>query len=204
MVFTFVRLKQILSSIAILAFAMIFLFFFASKYSNQGSTLENPITEIFQEGFLEEYLAGNVMVNEDVARFTKIQLGLALTSKEKTMLFFGVEYGTFKGGKSIEPSAFAKQYAWLLYGSVPYFFYLLINGGLLLVALVIISIFNTLLSKNFDAEPNYSNGLLFFSGSIFVMMLFYNDAFRNQTFLFCFISLIYYAKYYRPIVSEDL
>jgi hypothetical protein len=43
---------------------------------------------------------------------------------------------------------------------------------------------------------------LFFISVVFLMMLFYNDAFRTQSFLIIFCYLIFYSKYHEPPLED--
>jgi hypothetical protein len=204
MIATFISIKQFRSSILLLAFTGIFLLVFASLYTDQNASYSNPIAEIFNPDFLQDYLDGDVVAYEDVPRITKLQLGWNLLSQTTSTMLLGEEYGAFKGGTTIARSAFTEKYNWMLNGTVPYLFYLFITGGLALVVLVIYLVLGEIFTKisAYKHIGNYSNSLLFFISVVFLMMLFYNDAFRTQSFLIIFCYLIFYSKYHEP-PSED-
>ncbi|HTD92748.1 MAG TPA: hypothetical protein VK644_03005 [Chitinophagaceae bacterium] len=203
MVLTFTSIKQLGSSIALLLLAGGFFYFFSTQYSDQGEKVSNPITEIFSEDFLDSYLNGDVIIYEDVPRFTKIQIGVKHLSKDYRMLLFGQEYGAFKGGTTMKHSAFSDKYQWLLEGTIPYFFFLVISGGLSLIALLLFTLFGEMYAKLPEGQQKYSKGLMKFLTIVFFMMLFYNDAFRNQSFLIIFIYLIYFSRNHEPINEEE-
>ena len=208
MAITFISLKQLGSSIILLVLAAAFFFLFSSLYNEkasdvQGGEFKNPITEIFSKDYLDSYLNGDVIVYEDIPRLTKIQIGMVSFSNDYKKLFLGQEYGAFKGGTTIKHSSFSDKYQWLLEGTIPYFFFLLISGGLSLIFLVIYSLYGEIYAKFPEGYTKYSKGLLFFLSALFILILFYNDAFRNQTFLIIYIYLIYYARYNQPFFSDE-
>lgn len=203
--FNFKKLKSSLSSIII---GLIVLIVFSTLYKTQESKVDtsNPISNIFSEDFLTMYLIGDNRDSEyeDVPRIAKIIVGANYLYEEKKILL-GQEYGAFKGGQKVKTSKFAEMYDWLLRGSRPYVFYLLITGGLALFLLIVYLFFNEILYKPTKEFKNKSPNLLFFLGSIFVLMLFYNDALRNQFFIMIFFYLLFYAKYYtKKSVSSQI
>jgi hypothetical protein len=48
-------------------------------------------------------------------------------------MLFGIEYGIFKGGNVVEASQAGQSMAWLMSGTRPYLFFLLLQGGLMLI-----------------------------------------------------------------------
>lgn len=123
-------------------------------------------------------------VSEDIPRVTKIIEGFSLLAEYARPLWgFGI--GQFKGGTTLELTEFAQEYDWLLYGSVPYIFFLLIQGGFILCIWVVVwwvaQMYSVL--ERFQRNPQ----LLIIS--FFGFILLYNDSFRHflMTFMLLFI-----------------
>jgi hypothetical protein len=180
------KLKNIIGAVAA---AALFLFLFNQYYSNQGFEFENNLAGIFSRDFLDDYLFGDIYYSEDVPRFTKIFMGWQLITEETKTMLFGVEYGIFKGGKMVETSQFGQSVQWLLSGTRPYLFFLILQGGLLLIFGVFWLIMH--INKFFASNNNKFKMFLLF---IFLMILFYNDALRNHGFVVVFFFSMYYAN----------
>lgn len=193
-----------------LAFAVIMgggmLFLFANLFTGYGNksfhaSEKNPINEIYNEDYLKEYLSGNPTGEEvDVPRFTKLMIGVQLLSREQSSLFFGQEYGAFKGGTTMGITSFAAKYFWLLQGSRPYLFYILITGGISLLILILFLFIKFVGAKPYKQFRNFSNGLLIFLCSVFLIILFYNDALRGIFFISIFTYCLFFGKFFnKPI-----
>lgn len=153
---------------------------FAFFYYSESQKTNNPIEDVFSKDFLKDYLAGDVGSYEDVPRLTKIQMALFLLKDNLGNFFFGYEYGAFKGGSYIGKSDFAMQYEWLLTGSRPYLFYLLISGGVSLF-FIFLSLIKQLIYFQYGTIKLNKFQKLFFI-SIISIILFYNDSFRDRCF----------------------
>lgn len=200
MIGTFASIKQFKSSVLVFGFGVVILFSFVSFYSDRDQTADNPISRIFSADFLETYLAeDNEELNIDVPRITKINRSVALLSQDYSSLILGRDYSAFKGGTTIGLSAFSSKNQWLLQGSRPYVFYLLIMGGLSLVVLAGFLFFSEVFSKPDAGFKNYSPRLLIFLSAVFLIIMLYNDAFRNQSFLIMFVFIIFFSKYHQPV-----
>src|SRR5690606_35202734 len=127
----------------------------------------------------------------DIPRLTKIILANNLLNKNSTDLFLGREIGAFKGGTTLRASSFAIEYNWLLLGSRPYIFFLLISGGWLLLLLMVCYFSYKLYGDN---KTNQDIHFTFLLTILFITILFYNDAPRNQLFSYLFIYFILKAK----------
>lgn len=149
--------------------------------------------------YTEMYLMNDDAVNyaiflddgsEDVPRFNKILEGWTLLfSEKKELLGFGL--GHFKGGTTLGQTAFFDQYQWLLVGSVPYLFFVFIQLGILgLIWQVFFWI------KSFDFDRNYTHNLniQFFVFILYILILFYNDSFRNYLQVFLLFYVFYLSK----------
>jgi hypothetical protein len=180
------KLKNIL--LAIFA-AALFLFLFSRFYSHSALTFDNNLTDIFSSDFLDDYLFGDIYYSDDVPRFTKIFIGWQLLSEQTNTFLFGFQYGLFKGGNFVEHSQFAMSYYWLLGGTRPYVFFLMLQGGIMLVAGILMLVLY--INKFFRANNNKFKTFLFL---IFLIMMFYNDSLRNQNFIVVFFFLEFYAN----------
>lgn len=196
--------KDLRSSLIVIIIAGTLLITFSSLYSDQGKSYENPIEQIFSSDFLDSYLAGDVADDQDVPRFTKIAIASALLSTNSSVLMFGEEYGAFKGGTTVEVSNFTKKFGWLLIGSRPYIFVLMISGGLSLIIIMYYLFFGELFRIPYRQFKNYSKPLLILICCTFVILQIYNDALRNQAFCMIFIYLIFYSKYFAPKKSIQI
>jgi hypothetical protein len=134
-------------------------------------------------------LFGDIYYSEDVPRFTKIIAGWHLAAEETRTLLFGVEYGIFKGGKMVEASQFGQSVQWLLSGTRPYLFFLILQGGVLLIAGLLWLLLH--INRYFLMNNNKFKTFLFL---LFLMILFYNDALRNQGFVVIYLFCVFYAN----------
>lgn len=180
------RLKNIIGAVIAAAF---FLYVFNKYYTNEGLDFDNSISGIFSKDFLDAYLFGDIYSSEDVPRFTKIVVGWHLAAEETRTMLFGIEYGIFKGGNIVETSAFGQSVQWLLSGTRPYLFFLILQGGLLLVTGFFWILFH--INRYFLTHNNKFKTFLFL---IFLMILFYNDALRNQGFVVLYLFYVFYAN----------
>jgi hypothetical protein len=180
------RLKNIAGAILAAGF---FLFIFNQYYTNEGLDFDNKMAGIFSKDFLDAYLFGDIYSSEDIPRFTKIIVGWHLAAEETRTLLFGVEYGIFKGGNVVETSQMGQQVQWLLSGTRPYLFFLILQGGVLLVTGFFWLLFH--INQYFVKNNNKFKAFLFL---IFLMILFYNDALRNQGFVVIYFFNVFYAN----------
>ena len=191
------RIKNIIGA---LMAAGLFLFIFNMYYSNEGLDFDNSMAGIFSKDFLDAYLFGDIYSSDDIPRFTKIVLGWHLASEETRTFFFGIEYGIFKGGNLVEASQFGQSIQWLLSGTRPYLFFLILQGGLLLILGLFWMIFH--INRYFVKNNNKYKLFLFL---VFLMIMVYNDALRNQGFVVIYFFNVFYANsnlYNRNILAS--
>lgn len=170
--------------------AGVFLFLFNKFFSHSALDFgDNQLLGIFSSDFLDDYLFGDIYFSYDVPRFTKIIVAWRLLAEQTNTLLFGFEYGVFKGGSMVEPTPFARAYEWLLVGTRPYLFFLLIQGGTMLVGAILwlIAYVNKFFTRN-------NNKFKTFLLMMFVLVLFYNDAPRNQHFVASYFFMVFYAN----------
>jgi hypothetical protein len=180
------KIKNIIGAVAA---AALFLFVFNQYYSNTGVVFENNIAGIFSKDFLNDYLFGDMYSSDDVPRFTKIVLGWQLIAEQTNTFLFGMEYGLFKGGAVVESTQFAQSIQWLLSGTRPYLFFILIQGGIFLVLGIFWLMFH--INNYFTTNNNRFKIFLFM---LFLIILFYNDALRNQGFVVIYFFTVYFAN----------
>lgn len=182
------RLKNIAGAVI---GAAVVLFVFTKYYGNTGG-MEfegNTLTSVFSGDFLDNYLLGDAMSSDDIPRFTKIILAWKLCAEETRTLWFGMEYGVFKGGTVVEASQFAQSIQALTTGTRPYIFFLLLQGGLLLIG----GLFWLLFHINHYFNRN-NNKYKVFLMLVFLIVLFYNDSLRNQGFVTIYFFCMFYAN----------
>jgi hypothetical protein len=202
--FSFTNLKKIRLSLFIGVLAIASLIGFSSIYSsNDGIKYENPLEQIFSSDYLEYYLFSDVNENIiDVPRITKLQLGLEKLRKDGDLLL-GKDYSAFMTNNGNNSSKFQKNYNWLLFGSIPYSFYLLITGGFAIFFLINLLILFAILGENKRVRNINSLPLLIFLISIFIIILFYNDSLRSPIFSLIFVYILFFSKRLRRHVNSQ-
>lgn len=198
MMILFIRFDLKFKNVALaLGGAAVFFVLFSMYYTDQSG--ENDASSIFTEDFLSDYLMADIYMYDDIPRFTKIILAWQMLSDQTNTFLFGFEYGLFKGVNTLRDSDFAQEYGWLLTGTRPYLFYLLMQGGIMLVTAFF------LLVAHANRYFRSINKLKVFLIILFIIILVYNDLFRNQTFLVLYFFFTYYAnsKFYSPTPGDQ-
>jgi hypothetical protein len=165
------------------------LIIFNALFTSSYETHDNNLSDIFSADYLSNYLLGDTDLSDDIPRFTKIVLSYHLISQQPNTLFFGLEYGLFRGGTMVGLTESAESYQWLVFGTRPYLFYLIMQGGLLLVA----AFLTFILTINHFFRRNNTK-LKAFLFVLFLLILFYNDAFRFHNFSIVYLFLVFYAN----------
>ncbi|MBO9571456.1 MAG: hypothetical protein J7497_04515 [Chitinophagaceae bacterium] len=168
--------------------AGLFLFIFDSYYSHGSLEFDDNVSGIFSADFLNDYLMADIYEYEDIPRFTKIILSWNLLSQQVNTFFFGMEYGLFKGDNFSDLSTFARNYYWLLIGTRPYLFFLLMQGGICLFGGIM---WLLLYINNYFKNINNLKIFLFI---LFLLILMYNDTFRNHTFMIIYLFIVFFAN----------
>lgn len=194
---SFANIKKINSSVGVILLGILTVICFSFIYTTKENVnYKNPLEGIFSNHFLNEYLLGDENTYEDVPRFTKIIIGTEKLTNDGD-LFLGKDYGAFMGSQLKINSEFSKKYQWLLKGSVPYTFYLLISGGIFLLLFINWMVFSEIFRKHNNNVKNYSPSFLFFLTALFIIILFYNDGLRSPVFSFLFVFLLFFSKYHK-------
>ncbi len=185
----FVKFQPKVKSILIAGIgAVVFFLIFNNFYEASYLSFDDSASGIFSGDFLSNYLMADIYTFDDIPRFTKIILAWNLLAQDANTFLFGYEYGLFKGGSIGEISHFAQNYEWLLGGTRPYLFFLILQGGLLLV----VGVFWLVLYINkYFRKPNKFQVFL---ALIFLMIMCYNDSLRNHNCMTVFFFLMFYAN----------
>ena len=194
---SFMDIKSASSSLLFASFGVLSVISFSYIYSTQENvSYKNPLEGIYSGDFLNSYLLGDEIVDEDVPRFTKLIVGTQKLANDGDLLL-GKDYGAFTGSQSRMSSEFSKKYEWLLAGSRPYSFFLIISGGVILLVLIIWLVFSEIFRKQPKGIKNYSSPLLLFLSAVFLISLFYNDGLRSTVFSFLFVFILFFAKHFK-------
>lgn len=157
---------------------------FTLDYVEKYLTVEDM--DAIEGGALWELEQGQ---NADVPRVAKIMYLAVLHEQEPGHESLGWGVGQFKGGQGIEISDFAYRYDWLLMGSIPYVFHLLIqlgNAGVIFVAVWILGMF--LFAPRWSRGRDLNMQMLVMCCVLIIMG--YNDSLRNLWMcLFIFMLL---------------
>ena len=170
--------------------------------------------DIFSMDYIEKYVMVEDMdaveggalweqeqgVAADVPRFTKIMYLAVLYEQEPGHEMQGWGVGQFKGGNGMEISEFAYQYDWLLSGSVPYMFHVVIQlgwVGLVLVVLWLIVLF--LLKPAWSVRRDFNTQV--FVMLVLLIIMGYNDSLRDLWM--CMFTFMLMASSWKPAWDED-
>ena len=179
----------------------LFLFLASQFYVHQQANVGDSIFAIFDKDFLNDYLLSYDEMHPDIPRFTRLILGYNILSQENFTLFFGKEYGMFRGSSTGVVSTFAQNYNWLLSGTRPYIFFVLMQGGLIMVAGTFFIIFKIV--HNFKKV----NKQTIFYFLMFLIVLIYADSFRTHNFLIVFMFMLFFvnSEYFKSkaYLNED-
>lgn len=175
---------------AVVAF-LLFNNFFSASYID----FDNNAAGIFSKDFLSDYLMADIYTYDDIPRFTKIILAWNFLTEQTNTFLFGMEYGLFKGTGSGEFSSFIQTYYWLLIGTRPYLFFLLMQGGIMLVIGFLWLYFHV--NKVFINMNKFKTYLFL----ILLLILCYNDVLRTHSFVALYFFFVFYAN--SPLYNKD-
>lgn len=209
-------------SIPVLVIAVIGLFNIYLSITNQ------EMDRVISKEFVEEYFVGIDMDHVitvalaiqdhdieidpedfwsvDIPRFAKF--GLILTPLQEDTgggLLMGAGVGQFKGGSLVEPTRFATDNQWLLNGSRPWLFFLLVQLGIVgIIWWICVAIYQNFIKKS---QWPMSKRVQMLVGLCLVIIPLYNDSLR--IFNFCAILAIFniFMKYSTggsPLAQEQL
>ncbi len=136
----------------------------------------------------------------DLPRMTKIVMVPEVLSNTHGGFIFGAGLSHFKGGTNVKPTKFAKEYHWILNGTQPFVFFVLIQMGLLGLIWMIVFFFRLFGFLGRKVERNTK--LAAFLALIVIIMFFYVSAWRQP--LFCMITFFAIMSSYRRVVPEKI
>lgn len=171
-------------------------------YAYFAATKQDP-EEVLSEAFFEDYLYGldieelikvGQMVQDglievsetqywsvDIPRFAKLGLAPSIVDDTAGGDLLGAGIGQFKGGTSMDNTAFAKEYEWLLIGSRPWLFFMFIELGYLGILWWIC----TALYQFGIRRPRhlYARRMTIFMFCSLLIICVYNDSLRDLFFM---------------------
>lgn len=139
----------------------------------------------------------------DVPRLTKIMLLPVIHDQDPGHEMMGWGVGQFKGGNGMEMSEFADQYDWLLSGSIPYVFHVIIQLGNVGVALVAAWLVLLLLQAPAWSKGRDYNTQLMVVLNICIIMG-YNDSLRDLWMCMFLFMLLASSWKTDDITNNDL
>jgi hypothetical protein len=182
--------------------AAIALFIFSQLFTTniQGIDTSEGIAGIFNGDFINNYLFGDIDQYTDVPRFTKIVFAWQLLAENTMTFLFGIEYGIFRQTDVADASKVSQSLEWLMSGTRPYLFFLLVQGGILLITGFFWMMFH--INRYFTSNNNKYKTFLFL---LFVVILFYNDALRSQNFAMIYLFSVFLSNsdLYREMVAAE-
>ena len=132
----------------------------------------------------------------DIPRFTKIFfIPEALDDAEGGELW-GAGLGQFKGGSLMELTPYAEKWNWVLSGSIPYLFFVMIQLGVLGLAWFLYTVATLFLHKS---KVFMGLNIKLFILLIFSLIMTYNDSLR----FFPFCAIIFYILIVGYVNCED-
>lgn len=124
----------------------------------------------------------------DVPRLSKLMYLAVLNEQEPGHVIAGFGVGQFKGGTQMAQSDFAREYDWLLMGSIPYVFHVYIQMGVLgLLMFVCYAVFLAW-KRPLGTQRDVNLQLMLLAVALLVCL--YNDMFRNLAFCILFFTLL--------------
>ncbi len=169
---------------------------------------------VFSEEYLETYLYGDAdgrdfvefiiengsdVIEEDqgdLARFIKFT-AVPLVMEEKSHApLWGFGIGQFKGGSVLEKTELAKEYEWLLQGTVMTFYMLALELGILGLAWFIVFWIMQIRSKD---KANRDTPIMIYLMILVAIIGLYNASFNNQAF-----SIIFMYIFCAPIIRKEV
>lgn len=167
------------------------IFVFNTIYQNVTSEFDS--NEFLSDDFVDAYLLSDNDENTDITRFGK--LTILMNDFNKHELIFGKGIGQFKGGTTLALTPFASKYEWLLSGSVPTLFFLLVQVGIIGALIFIFYWIRLINLYRIKRRTNYSLNLITFTTICFIIIQFYNDSLRSLFFSGIIMYFTCYAVY---------
>lgn len=158
----------------------------------EKTTGNSYLNGILTEDFIEDYLLNDDDKYDDIPRFRKIIIFTTTFDFKDVMIGKGL--GHFKGGTTLDPTPFAAKYQWLLAGSRPMIFFLLVQVGVIGTLLFILYWTILVIPKNSKKQRvEYSSNLIAYATICFTIIMLYNDSLRSLFFCSILMYIITYA-----------
>lgn len=125
---------------------------------------------------------------EDVPRFSKLLYLSDLNEQYPGRILTGFGVGQFKGGTVFESSQFFKDNEWILVGTIPYIFHVIVQLGLVGVGLMVWFFWNLFSAPQSGMKRDY--GIQLFFVMTFTLIMFYNDSVRQTCMMLPFVFII--------------
>lgn len=138
---------------------------------------------------------------EDVPRFAKLALLTEVSEANPGHEITGFGIGHFKGGTMLDSTKLAVEYDWLFFGAIPYIFHLLIQLGLVGVALFVAFMMNLFSRPSEGLKRDYNIHFYFIAN--FVIIQLYNDSIRNSFMMLILMYIIMASWRVKDTVDED-
>jgi hypothetical protein len=199
--------KKAIATVSVIIILLFSLYAFNEIYSLTTDMEANPFAMIFSRDFLERYLANESLYVGDIARITKINYAISMLANDFSSLLFGKGIGLFRGGSILEPTSTTMEYFWLLRGTRPYIFTILLQIGAVGSILVLYVFFNYLIKtiryKKSLNQPFLIKRLFIFLTCVLIILLVYNDALRSLVLCTVVIYIGSYCLNYRKIYFNN-
>lgn len=177
---------------------------FVNDYFN-GDDIDEliEVALLIQDGYFDDDLEyENLVWVLDLPRVSKLKLVMEPLSKTPGGIWMGAGVGQLKGETTGAANEFSRKYKWLLQGTRPWSFTVIVQIGLIGMIWFLWSF----ISECF-CGVNYNRRikrLYIFIGICTFLMLIYNEAFRYCYFCIPFFYLIFAIRLYKPNENEQL
>lgn len=131
----------------------------------------------------------------DLPRMTKIVMMPEVLSSSNGGLLLGAGLSHFKGGTNVKQTKFAKEFHWILNGTQPFVFFVVMQIGL--IGLLWMIVFFLQLFGFLGQKREHNTKLAAFLGLVAIVMFFYISAYRQPIYclIFFFASM---ASHFPP------
>lgn len=204
---------KVLISLPLLIVGMI-----GAAYAYLGITGQT-VESVFSQAAMDDYMVGEdpeelvklgLMIQDgtydredigqvDIPRFTKIIFIPEALEDAAGGVLFGAGLGQFKGGSVLELTPYADTWLWLLSGSVPYVFFIMIQLGVLGLIWFLYSLISVLAPKS---PVLLGKNIKLYVWIILALLMFYNDSLRF--FPFCVILFYIVLRGYVNVPKEEI
>ncbi|MDE6859325.1 MAG: hypothetical protein K2J65_02815 [Duncaniella sp.] len=174
--------------------------------------------EVFSEDNMYEYLVGEdieelvelaILVQDeeietdnlwvmDIPRISKLAMVPVALEETGGKLWLGAGVGQFKGASVLSKTKFASKYAWLLQGSRPFLFFVIVQLGVIGLAWAIANFISIVQTRN---DGWFSWNMRLYMYLLVLMSMLYNDSFRlfQYCFILFYVVMIGLASHDKPL-----